>query len=81
MLNIIDEGTREYLAIEKDTSLLSAQRVVQVLEQLKAEPELSCQIWLDNGPELISAAMTNWCKENHVELVFIHPRKPPKKAL
>jgi len=35
-LNVIDEGTRECLAIEIDTSLLAA-RVIRVLEQLKQE--------------------------------------------
>jgi len=33
-LNIIDEGTHEYLAIEVDTSL-PADRVIRVLERLK----------------------------------------------
>ena len=35
ILNILDEGVREALAIEIDTSL-PAQRVVRVLQQLEA---------------------------------------------
>ncbi|KNZ82635.1 integrase, partial [Providencia stuartii] len=35
-LNIIDEGTRECLAIEVDTSL-PAERVIRVLERLKID--------------------------------------------
>ena len=35
-LNVIDEGTRECLAIEVDTSL-PAERVIRILEQLKDE--------------------------------------------
>lgn len=35
-LNIIDEGTRECLAIEVDTSL-PAERVIRVLERLRME--------------------------------------------
>ena len=47
-LNIVDEGTRECLAIEVDTSL-PADRVVRTLEQLKAERGLPNQIRVDNG--------------------------------
>lgn len=79
-LNVIDEGTRECLAIETDTSL-SAQRVVRVLEQLKAERGVPLQIRLDNGPELISATMADWCEENHVELVSVQPGRPPQNGL
>ncbi len=39
----MDEGTREWLAIEVDTSL-PAGRVVRVLEQLKAERGLPTQL-------------------------------------
>ena len=78
-LNVIDEGTRECLAIEADTSL-PAQRVVRVLEQLKVERGLPAQIWLDNGPELISATMADWCEENQVELAFIQPGKPQQNG-
>ena len=42
-LNIIDEGTRECLAIEVDTSL-PADRVITVLERLKTEKRLPKQI-------------------------------------
>ena len=78
-LNVIDEGTRECLAIETDTSL-PAQRVVRVLEQLKAERGVPFQIRVDNGPELISATMADWCEENHVELAFIQPGKPQQNG-
>ena len=47
-LNIIDEGTRECLAIEVDSSLPAA-RVVRVLNRLKEERGLPKQIRMDNG--------------------------------
>ena len=47
-LNVVDEGTRECLAIEVDTSL-PAGRVVRVLEQLKTERGLPTQLRMDNG--------------------------------
>ncbi len=52
-LNIIDDGTRECLATEVDTSL-PADRVIRVPERLKEERGQPRQIRVDNGPELIS---------------------------
>lgn len=78
-LNVIDEGTRECLAIEVDTSL-PAERVVRVLKQLKRDRGLPKQIRLDNGPELISATLTDWCEENNIELCHIQPGKPTQNG-
>jgi len=78
-LNVIDEGTRECLAIEVDTSL-PAQRVVRVLEQLKEERGLPHQIRVDNGPELISATLTDWCEDHNIELAYIKPGKPQQNG-
>lgn len=78
-LNVLDEGTRECLAIEVDTSL-PAERVVRTLEQLKAERGLPMQLRVDNGPELISARLTDWCEEQAIELVYIQPGKPQQNG-
>ena len=59
-LNVIDEGVREALAIEVDTSL-PAERVVRVLEQLSEQRKLPRQIRVNNGPELISDTLETWC--------------------
>tara|TARA_Y100001001_G_scaffold530_1_gene555 strand:- start:2171 stop:2629 length:459 start_codon:yes stop_codon:yes gene_type:complete len=79
-LNVVDEGTRECLAIEVDTSL-PAGRVVRVLEQLKSERGLPTQLCVDNDPELISATLTDWCESNNIELVYIQPGKPQQNGL
>lgn len=78
-LNIIDEGTRECLAIEVDTSL-PAGRVIRTLEQLKSDRGLPNQIRLDNGPELISAEFVDWCEEHDIELLHIQPGKPAQNG-
>lgn len=79
-LNVIDEGTRECLAIEVDTSLPAA-RVVRVLEQLEHERgQLPKQIRLDNGPELISEVMASWCEAKEIELAYIEPGKPQQNG-
>lgn len=78
-LNIIDEGVREALAIEVDTSL-PALRVIRVLEQLKESYPLPEQIRVDNGPELISSKLVAWCEMNRIRLHHIQPGKPTQNA-
>ena len=78
-LNIIDEGTRECLAIEVDTSL-PAGRVIRVLEQLKQERGLPQQIRVDNGPELIAAEFYDWCERQGIDVVYIQPGKPQQNG-
>jgi putative transposase len=78
-LNVMDEGVREVLAIEIDTSL-PALRVVRVLEQLRGWRGLPERIRVDNGPELIAQSLQNWCAANGVELAHIQPGKPNQNA-
>lgn len=78
-LNVIDEGTRECLAIEVDTSL-PAERVVRMLEQLKEERGLPQQIRLDNGPELVSDVFAKWCESQGVDLAYIQKGKPQQNG-
>lgn len=78
-LNIVDEGTRECLAIEVDTSL-PARRVLRVMEHLKEQRGLPRQIRVDNGPELLSANFTDWCEANEIEIVYIQPGKPQQNG-
>jgi putative transposase len=73
-LNILDEGVREALAIEIDTSL-PAVRVVRTLQQLAAWRGLPKAIRLDNGPELTAQYFTDWCADQGIELRHIQPRQ------
>jgi putative transposase len=52
-VNVLDEGAREGLAIEIDTSL-PAGRVIRMMEQLKSWRGLPKALRLDNGPEVSS---------------------------
>jgi putative transposase len=79
ILNILDEGVREALAIEIDTSL-PAPRVVRVLEQLEQWRGLPKAIRLDNGPELTSICLSEWCQEKGIDLRYIQPGKPNQNA-
>jgi putative transposase len=78
-LNVLDEGVREGLAIEVDTSL-SAERVVRVLEQVMAWRGQPQAIRLDNGPEFMADHFTSWCADHGIELRYIQPGKPDQNA-
>ena len=77
--NVLDEGVREVLAIEIDTSIPS-ERVVRVLEQLRAWRGLPHAIRCDNGPEFIAQTLVDWCKTHEIELRYIQPGKPNQNA-
>lgn len=78
-LNMLDEGNREGLAIEIDTSLPSV-RVVQVLDQLVALHGAPARLRSDNGPEFLAAALADWCAEHGITLQHIQPGKPNQNA-
>jgi putative transposase len=75
ILNVVDDYTRECLAIEVDTSL-GGVRVVRVLEELKQRRGLPRQIRSDNGPEFVSRAVDQWAYEQGLEWHTIQPGRP-----
>ncbi len=77
--NVLDDGVREILDIEIDTSL-PGPRIVRVLERVKAWRGVPKAIRCDNGPELLSGAFTSWCEENDIEIRYIQPGKPNQNA-
>ncbi|MFC1629010.1 IS3 family transposase [Gemmatimonadota bacterium] len=79
VLNIVDDFTRECLAIEVDTSLPGA-RVVRVLDRLIKERGKPDVIVTDNGPEFTGKALDAWAYQNDVKLDFIDPGKPNQNA-
>ena len=78
-LNVIDEGNREGLAIDVGISLPSV-RLIALLEQLVAVHGPPTALRLDNGPELRSGALTDWCEERGIALHYIQPGKPAQNA-
>ena len=75
-LNVVDDATRECLAIEVDTSL-SGARTARVLDAVAEErSSYPSRLVLDNGPECTSKALDQWAYEHGVELCFIRPGKP-----
>jgi putative transposase len=78
-LNIIDDCTRECLAIELGYGIPST-RVIDVLERLRHTRGLPKEIVVDNGPEFTSKAMIVWGCNSGVNLHYIKPGKPTQNA-
>lgn len=78
-LAVIDQCTREALAIEVDHSIPS-QRVIRVLDRLIELRGCPKAITSDNGPEFTSLVMDAWAQKNGIKLDFIRPGKPIENA-
>ncbi len=78
-LTLVDDYTRECLAIEVDTSL-GGTRVRRVLEAVLAERAKPEAIVVDNGPEFRGRALAGWSEERRVHLQFIEPGKPSQNC-
>jgi putative transposase len=78
-LTIVDDCTRECLAIEVDTSI-TGLRVQGVLDRLANTRGLPKSITVDNGPEFYGQVLDQWAYRTGVELSFIRPGKPNENA-
>ena len=74
-LTVIDEYTRESLAIEVAGSIRS-QKVIEVLERLMSIHGVPTCLRSDNGPEFVSTALLQWVNDESLELKLIEPGKP-----
>ncbi len=78
LLNIIDEFTRECLAIVVDHSI-DADRVVATLERLAFERGTHpAFVMFDNGPEFASHAVADCCKDSDTASVSSIPGRRGK---
>lgn len=78
-LTIVDDCTRECLAIEVDTSITGV-RVQGVLDRLADTRGLPQSITVDNGPEFDGQVLDKWAYRSGVRLSFIRPGKPNENA-
>ena len=74
-LTIIDEFTRECLAIDVAGGIRSA-RVIEVLTQLVSVHGAPRYLRSDNGPEFVARAILRWLQTAAIETAFIDPGKP-----
>jgi putative transposase len=75
ILTVLDEYTRESLALRVETAMGSAQ-VLETLEQLSETRGMPEYIRSDNGPEFIAGKVGEWLKSQECRTIFITPGSP-----
>lgn len=75
MLNIVDEYTRECLAIRVERSIDSL-KVIDTLNWLFLTRAVPGHIRSDNGPEFIAKALKAWLAEAGCKAIYITPGSP-----
>ena len=78
-LTIIDEFTRECLAIDVAGSIRS-KRVIEVLTRLVSQHGAPLFLRSDNGPEFVSLAVLEWLAHAGIGTALIDPGKPWQNA-
>lgn len=75
ILNVIDEYTRECLAV-KVKRHLDHEDVQECLTELFCERSVPVHLRSDNGPEFIANALREWLNKLSVKPLFIEPGSP-----
>lgn len=73
--NVIDDCSREVLAIEIDTSL-SSKRIIRSLDRIIEINGKPATIRVDNGPEFTSKDFELWARNKGINIQYIQPGKP-----
>lgn len=79
ILSVVDDFTRECLALVPDTSL-SGARVARELDGIIAARGKPSAIVSDNGTEFTSTAILRWSEIQRVDWHYIAPGKPQQNA-
>jgi putative transposase len=74
-LTVIDEHTRESLAIDVAGSIRSG-RLIEVLTRLVSQHGAPKYLRSDNGPEFVSKAVLKWLVQSNIDTALIDPGKP-----
>jgi transposase InsO family protein len=75
MLTLVDEFTRECLAIDVERRI-GSDDVLERLKELFVERGTPQYIRSDNGPEFVAKAVTEWVRNLGVTTLFIEPGSP-----
>lgn len=79
VLTLIDEHTRECLAMHVDWSIRAVD-VIRVVETAFARYGVPEHLRSDNGPEFIAYAIQDWLREKNVKTIYITPGSPWENA-
>ena len=74
-LTVVDEYTRECLAIDVNSSIRSS-RVIEVLSKLMRTHGVPRYLRSDNGPEFVSKALLEWAAKESLHVALTEPGKP-----
>lgn len=77
--NLMDDCSREALAIEVDTSL-SSRRIIRTLDRVIDQRGKPSVIRADNGPEFTSKDLELWAKDRAIIIQYIQPGKPAQNG-
>jgi putative transposase len=80
LLTVVDEFTRECLAIDVAGSIRS-ERVIEQLAKLMTVHGPPTFLRSDNGPEFVAQALVDWLKGEGVDTAHIEPGKPWQNGL
>jgi putative transposase len=75
MMTLLDEYTRQCLAIQVERQITAAQ-VLAVLEKAMAQYGAPDYIRSDNGPEFIAKKVQQGLKDHHIKAIYIDPGSP-----
>lgn len=74
-LSVVDEYTRECVALEVERSMTS-EGVVAVLEVAARRRGMPGHIRSDNGPEFVAATIRDWLRSKGVGTLYVEPGSP-----
>jgi putative transposase len=80
ILTIVDEYTRESLAVKTATSIRSG-KVLKVLAALMAARGAPEHLRSDNGPEFVAVRVKEWLKVKGIHTLYIEPGSPWENAV
>ena len=76
LVNVVDEFTREALTMRVERSIGADETVAQLEAQVARRGRAPRFLRCDNGPELTSHALRDWCRFSATETAFIEPGAP-----
>jgi putative transposase len=79
LLTLLDEHTRECLAVHADWSIRAVD-VITVVEAAMARYGVPGHLRSDNGPEFIAYAIQDWLGDKKVKTIYITPGSPWENA-
>jgi putative transposase len=75
MLTMLDEYTRQGLAIRVERKITSSQ-VIATLWQAMMKYGIPHHIRSDNGSEFVAKKLQHWLEENQIKTLYIEPASP-----